>query len=257
MGMHSALIPFLDPNNLIDGFGAYALLGVCIIIFAETGLLVGFILPGDTLLIATGVLAVASSGPNVFGVDIWWICLSISGAAFVGGEVGYLIGHHFGPRIFERRDSGLFSRKNVQRTNAFFVRFGGLAVIFARWVPIVRTFAPIAAGVGHMPWRKYTLYNLVGALVWGSGLTYLGFLVGHIPPVAEFVKNYIDLVLLAVILIVLVPSVFHYIQTLRAARRERHGHAAGVPVSSTTDSLVLDESDFTQNPRGKHANDNS
>jgi membrane-associated protein len=255
--MQTALIPFLDPNNLIDGFGAYALLGVCLVVFAETGLLVGFILPGDTLLIATGVLAVSVSGPNVFGVDIWWICLSIAGAAFAGGEVGYLIGHHFGPRIFERKDSGLFSRKNVERTNAFFVRFGGLAVIFARWVPVVRTFAPIAAGVGKMPWRKYTLYNLIGALIWGAGLTYLGFLVGHIPPVAEFVKNYIDLVLLGVILIVLIPSVYHYVQTLRAARRERHQHAAGVPETAAAETLVLDQSDFVQNPHGKHADDNS
>ena len=252
--MQTALIPFLDPNNLIDGFGAFALLGVCLIVFAETGLLVGFILPGDTLLIATGVLAVSdAAGANVFGVDIWWICLSIAAAAFIGGEVGYLIGHHFGPRIFERKDSGLFSRKNVERTNAFFERYGGVAVILARWVPVVRTFAPIAAGVGHMPWRRYTLYNLVGALIWGAGLTFVGYGVGHIPPVAEFVKNYIDIVLLGVILIVLIPSVCHYIQSIRAARRERHRHSVAVPASA--DSLVLDQDDFTQGHSGKHGAD--
>ena len=255
--MHTALIPLLDPANLIDGFGAYALLGVCIVVFAETGLLVGFVLPGDTLLIATGILAVTDTQVNVFGVDIWWVCLAIAGAAFLGGEVGYLIGHHFGPRIFERRDSGLFSRKNVERTNAFFVKYGGLAVIFARWVPVVRTFAPIAAGVGHMPWRKYTLYNLIGALVWGAGLTYVGYLVGHIPPVANFVKEYIDLVLLGVIVIVLVPSVYHYFQTLREARRERHRHGAGVPSAKSAEDLVLPADDFVQNPKGKHADDNS
>lgn len=251
--MNTALIPFLDPANLIDGFGAYALLGVCFIVFAETGLLVGFILPGDTLLLATGILAYVD---NVFGVDIWWVCLSIAAAAFIGGEVGYLIGHRFGPRIFERKDSGLFSRKNVERTNAFFVKYGGVAVILARWVPVVRTFAPIAAGVGHMPWRKYTLYNLIGALVWGAGLTYVGYLVGHIPPVADFVKEYIDVVLLGVILVVLVPSIYHYFQTLREARRERHRHAAGVPVASAED-LVLPAEDFVQNPHGKHADEKS
>jgi membrane-associated protein len=253
--MQTALIPFLDPNYLIDGFGAYALLGVCFIVFAETGLLVGFILPGDTLLLATGVLA--ATGEDVFGVSILWVCLSIAAAAFIGGEVGYLIGHHFGPRIFERKDSGLFSRKNVARTNAFFVKYGGLAVIFARWVPVVRTFAPIAAGVGHMPWRKYTLYNLIGALIWGAGLTYVGFLVGHIPVVATFVKEYIDVVLLVVILVVLIPSVFHYVQTLREARREKHKHAAGVETVKSAKDLVLPAEDFVQNPRGKHADDKS
>lgn len=247
--MHSALIPFLDPANLIDGFGAYALLGVCAIIFAETGLLVGFIFPGDTLLLLTGVLAVGTGGVNIFGLDIWWVCLAIAAAAFLGGELGYVIGHRFGPAIFERRESGLFSRKNVDRTNAFFIKYGGLAVIFARWVPVVRTFAPIAAGVGHMPWRKYTLYNAIGAIVWGAGLTYVGFLVGHIPVIADFVIKYIDIVLLAVVLIVLVPSIWHYIQTLRAARKDRHKHAA----TTAAESLVLSQDDFTQNHHGKHA----
>ena len=190
-------------------------------------------------------------------MSILWVCLSIAAAAFIGGEVGYLIGHHFGPRIFERKDSGLFSRKNVERTNAFFVKYGGLAVIFARWVPVVRTFAPIAAGVGHMPWRKYTLYNLIGALIWGAGLTYVGFLVGHIPVVATFVKEYIDVVLLVVILVVLIPSVFHYVQTLREARREKHKHAAGVETVKSAKDLVLPAEDFVQNPRGKHADDKS
>ena len=156
----AALIPWLDPENLIAGFGAFALLGVCLIVFAETGLLFGFLFPGDTLLIITGLLTFQGV------IDIWilWVCLAISLAAFLGGEVGYLIGHKAGPRIFERKESGFFSIENVRRTNGFFERFGGLAVIVARFVPIVRTFAPVVAGVGHMNYRKYSLYNAAGAL---------------------------------------------------------------------------------------------
>ena len=136
----TALIPWLDPSNLIDGFGAFAIIGVCFIVFAETGLLIGFLLPGDTLLVITGLLTFQ----GIIGLDIWWVALAIGFAAFVGGEVGYLIGNKFGPRVFERKESGIFSRKNVERTNAFFVRFGALAVVLARFVPIVRTFAPVA-----------------------------------------------------------------------------------------------------------------
>lgn len=217
------LIPWLDPAFLIDGFGAYALLGVCIIIFAETGLLIGFLFPGDTLLILTGVLAISGT----FGVNIGIVCASIALAAFLGGEVGYWIGHKAGPRIFEKRESGLFSKKNVERTNAFFVRFGPLAVILARFVPVVRTFTPLAAGVGHMPWKRYTLYNFIGATIWGAGLTYLGFLAGHIPGVKEFVEEYIDVVLIGVVLIVLIPTIFHYVQSFIRARRDRARNAEG------------------------------
>ena len=217
------LIPWLDPANLIYGFGAYALLGVCVIIFAETGLLIGFLFPGDTLLILTGVLAINGT----FGVNIGIVCASIALAAFLGGEVGYWIGHKAGPRIFEKRESGLFSKKNVERTNAFFVRFGPLAVILARFVPVVRTFTPIAAGVGHMPWKRYTLYNFIGAAIWGAGLTFAGFLAGHIPGVREFVEEYIDIVLIGVVLIVLIPTIFHYVQSFVRARRDRARHADG------------------------------
>lgn len=219
-----ALIPWLDPRTLIDGFGAYALIGVCLIVFAETGLLVGFLLPGDTLLIITGLLAFGVS--PVIQIDIWWICLAIGFAAFLGGEVGYLIGHKLGPRVFERKDSGLFSRENVDRTNAFFTRFGGMSVILARFVPVLRTFVPIAAGIAHMNYRKYSLYNFIGAMVWGAGLTFVGYLLGYIPPVATFVENYIDVILLAAVVFTVIPTVFHYVRTSRKAKRARELEAA-------------------------------
>ena len=153
-----ALIPFLDPTEIIRSFGPYGLIGVCAIIFAETGLLIGFVFPGDTLLLITGLLA-----QKHFGISIWVAAPAIAVAAFLGGECGYYIGRKTGPRIFERRDSGLFSRRQVKRTNEFFDRYGPLAVILARFVPVVRTFAPIAAGVGHMDARRYSTYNAIGA----------------------------------------------------------------------------------------------
>jgi membrane-associated protein len=242
----AALIPFLDPANLIEGFGTFALLGITFIVFAETGLLVGFLLPGDTLLVITGLLTFAGTmtadGQGI-NIPIYWVCLAIAFAAFLGGEVGYLIGHKAGPRIFERKESGLFSIENVKRTNGFFERFGGLAVIVARFVPIVRTFAPVAAGVGHMNYKKYSLYNAIGAFIWGAGLTFGGFLLGYIPPVADFVTEYIDVILLAAVAIAVIPTVFHYIQSTVRARKKRN---AGIPTDDQVGALVLDEKKFDQ-----------
>jgi len=237
----SALIPWLDPAALIDGFGAFALLGVCFIVFAETGLLIGFLLPGDTLLIITGLLSFGAM--RVIEIDIWWVCLAISFAAFLGGEVGYLIGHKLGPRVFERKESGLFSVENVKRTNGFFERFGGFAVIIARFVPIVRTFAPVAAGVGHMNYKKYSLYNAIGAIIWGSGLTFAGYLLGNIPILADFVTHYIDVILLGAVAVTVIPTVIHYIQSMRKAKKAR---LAGAGETTDTGSLVVDSSLFDQ-----------
>ncbi|MEA9985283.1 MULTISPECIES: DedA family protein [Subtercola] len=218
--VHAALIPFLDPQGIITAFGPFAILGICFIIFAETGLLVGFILPGDTLLFFTGLLTYTgtTSGQGI-QIPIYIVAPAIAIAAFLGGEMGYLIGRKAGPRIFERKESGFFSIKNVERTNAFFERFGGAAVIVARFVPIVRTFAPIAAGVGKMDYRRYSLYNAIGALAWGGGVTMLGYLLGQIPAVADFTAKYIDVVLIAVVLLTLIPTVFHTIRSTRKARR--------------------------------------
>ncbi|QEO10878.1 DedA family protein [Protaetiibacter larvae] len=207
--------------------------------FAETGLLVGFILPGDTLLIITGLLTftgtMTASGTGI-QIPIWWVCLAIALAAFLGGEAGYLIGHKAGPRIFERKDSGLFSKENVLRTNKFLERWGAIAIVLARFVPIVRTFAPVAAGVGHMNYRKYSLYNAVGAFIWGAGLTFAGFLLGYFEPIADFVVEYIDIILLAAIALAVIPTVFHYVQSVLKARKARRLGEAPL----TDEQIVLD-----------------
>lgn len=239
----AALLPWLDPVTIIQAAGPWALLVVCLIVFSETGLLVGFILPGDTLLVITGLLTftgtMTESQAGIV-IPIWLVCLSITVAAFVGGEVGYLIGHKAGPAVFERKESGLFSRENVVRTNRFFVRFGALAVILARFVPVIRTMTPVAAGVSHMNYRKYSLYNAIGAITWGSGLTFAGFLLGYFPPVAEFVTEYIDVILLFAVACAIIPTAFHYVRGVRRARRARRD---GVP-PLTDEEAMLPETVF-------------
>ena len=235
--MHElSLIPWLDPALIITNSQPWALLVVCFIVFAETGLLVGFLLLGDTLLIMAGLLSHTSAvAPNgVFGISVWWVALLIGLSAFIGGEVGYLIGHKGGPTIFERKESGLFSKKNVERTNAFFERFGGLTVIVARWVPVVRTFAPVAAVVGHMPWHRYTLYNFIGAVLWGFGLTMLGYGIGFVPGLGDLVTEYIDVILLGAVAATVIVTAWHYFSERRKAAKERAAEAAEAAADGTT-----------------------
>lgn len=251
-----ALIPWLDPAAIIATAGPWALLVVCFIVFAETGLLVGFLLPGDTLLVIAGLLSHSSDAAphGVFGVSVWWVAVLIAVAAFIGGEVGYFIGHKAGPAVFERKESGVFSVKNVERTNAFFERFGGMTIILARFVPVVRTFAPVAAGVGHMPWKRYSLYNFIGAVIWGFGLTMFGYAIGFIPWIADIVTEYIDVILLAAVAGSAGVTLWHY---LRERTKARKAAAAGEDVTTDTEearALVLDSDVFGAAPhRGSDA----
>jgi membrane-associated protein len=248
--IHTALIPWLDPELIISTAGPWALVVVCFMVFAETGLLVGFLLPGDTLLVISGLLSHSTpEAPNgVFGVSIWWVSILIGLAAFVGGEVGYEIGHRGGPKVFERKESGLFSVKNVERTNAFFERFGGLTIILARFVPIVRTFAPVAAGVGHMKRSRYSLYNFAGALLWGFGLTMFGYVIGFIPPVAYLVREYIDIILLIAVGGTALVTLWHY---FRERSKAKKAAAAGIDIVTDheeAEHLVLDPEVFNRGP---------
>ena len=243
---HIALIPWLDPQAIINAAGPWALLVVCFIVFAETGLLIGFLLPGDTLLIISGLLTHTS---DIFGLNIWIVSLLIALAAFLGGEAGYWIGHKGGPAVFERKQSGLFSVKNVERTNAFFERFGALAVILARFVPIVRTFAPVAAGIGHMNWRRYTLYNFIGAMLWGFGLTMLGYIIAFVPFIRDFVTAYIDLILLAAVGGTAIITLIHYLNERRKSKRDA---ARGQEPAA---AIALDPEVFVRGPEHGHGHD--
>ncbi len=188
-------IDWLEPETLIQSFGAFAMIGVCAIVFIETGLLVGFFLPGDSLLFVVGLMI--STGDVVFNISgevwpvpIWLACLMISASAWLGDQTGYWIGRKTGPAIFNKQDSKLFSQKNVSRTNSFVERYGARAIILAHFVPVMRTFVPVAAGIGQMPYRRFLKYNFIGVLGWGTGVTLLGYFLGKIPFVAEHVEYF-------------------------------------------------------------------
>ncbi|TFC72058.1 DedA family protein [Cryobacterium sp. TMS1-20-1] len=206
---------FLDPQSVIAGAGVWGLVVVCAIVFVETGLLVGFFLPGDTLLFFTGVLVLG----GVISQPLWIVIPAIALSAVLGDQLGYLIGRTTGRRIFDRRDSGLFSRKSVIRTQGFFDRFGPAAVTIARFVPVVRTFAPVAAGVGKMRRRVFTLFNIIGAVLWTTAVVLLGFGLAHIPGVADFAARYIDLVLIGIVVLSVVPVVIRALVSRRQNAR--------------------------------------
>jgi membrane-associated protein len=203
-------------ESTIEGAGAWGLLVVCLIIFAETGLLVGFFLPGDTLLFFAGLLTFTGAIPFPLPVVILLVFL----AAFLGDQLGFIIGRRAGPAIFERKDSGFFSRKNVERTQAFFDRFGGWAVTIARFVGVVRTFAPVAAGVGKMKYSHFVGYNALGAALWSAAIIGLGFALGSIPEVADVVQRYMEWVLLGIVVLTVASAVVAYLRQRATARRE-------------------------------------
>ncbi len=163
------IIDFLNPTFLITSIG---IVGVFAIVFAESGLFFGFFLPGDSLLFTAGLLA--SLGH--FNVVLLWLgCIF---AAILGDSVGYAFGAKVGPKIFTREDSLFFHKRHIERTQAFYARYGKKTVVLARFVPIVRTFAPILAGVGNMQYRTFLSYNIIGGIIWTMLLIFLGFFLG-------------------------------------------------------------------------------
>lgn len=187
--------------------GGYAVLVA--IVFTETGLLVGFFLPGDSLLITAGL--VAGSG----GLDIWWLNVLLIPAAIAGDSVGYSIGFRTGPRIFTREDSLLFNRRHLIRTREFYERYGGKTIVLARFIPILRTFAPVVAGVGQMAYRRFLFFNVFGGIGWVAGLTWAGYLLGQTVP---NIDQHVHLVVIVVIVLSVLPIVG---EIIKARRRKR------------------------------------
>lgn len=187
---------WLDPQVFLadPALGPWVVLVVCGIVFAETGLLVGFFLPGDTLLFTAGLLVATGT----VDVNIWVLGLLISLAAFVGDQLGYWIGRRAGPTVFSRPESRIFRQENVDRAEEFFARHGGKAITLARFVGIVRTFTPVVAGVARMRYSAYVLYDAAGALLWGMGLTLLGYVLGNRFP---FIRDHLDLLIVGVVLL--------------------------------------------------------
>jgi membrane-associated protein len=205
----------LDPQGLIHAAGPWGLLLVCGIVFVETGLLVGFVLPGDTLLFFTGLLTLTGT----ITLPVWAVILCVAAAAIAGDQLGYWIGRGSGPRVFERREHGLISKDSVDRTHEFFRRFGAASVPLSRFVPVVRTFAPVAAGIARMPYPRFVAFDIIGGVAWPTVLILLGFFVGKIPGVAHFVSSYIDIVLLGIVVVSVIPVIVRLLRARRAQRR--------------------------------------
>ncbi len=196
-----------DLPALIEAVGYAGLFGI---VFAESGLLIGFFLPGDSLLFTAGFLA--SQG----FLNIWVLIPLMFVAAVVGDSVGYSIGYRLGPRIFKRKDSLIFHKDNLNYANRFFERHGGKTIILARFMPIVRTFAPILAGVGRMRYRTFLFYNLIGALAWAVGVTILGYFLGRVVP---NVDRYLIPIIVIILLTSIAPSVIHIARDKHARGR--------------------------------------
>ena len=205
-----------DSQAIIEGAGVWAVLVVAAIVFVETGLLIGFLLPGDTLLLITGVLAFQGT----IAQPIWVISLVLIAASIAGNQLGYQIGKVGGPAVFRRSEGGLLSHKSVERTEAFFHKWGPLSLTIGQYVPIVRTLLPVAAGIGRMNRRTFTLFNALGAILWAGILPLFGWLVAHIPGVAELVTEYIDLVLIGVVVVSVASIGFHWLKERRTIAKE-------------------------------------
>jgi membrane-associated protein len=201
----------LDPEKILNSFGPWATVALLVIVFAESGLLIGFFLPGDSLLFTAGVFA--SRGD----LNIAVITVGCFVAAVVGDQVGYTIGQHMGPRIFRREDSRFFKQEYVHRTKEFFEKHGPKTIVIARFVPIVRTFAPVLAGVGEMRRRRFLAYNVVGALLWAVGVTLAGFLLGE--AIGEDIDKYLLPIIGLIVFISILPPLIEMRRHRRAAAR--------------------------------------
>jgi membrane-associated protein len=170
---------------------------ILLIVFAESGLLVGFFLPGDSVLFTLGLFIAKGQVTT----PLWLACALIAVAAIAGDQVGYLFGRKVGPALFRRPNSRLFKQENVEKAHAFFERNGPRSLVLARFVPVVRTFTPIIAGVSRMNYRSFVLYNVIGGLLWGCGVTTLGYYLGKI----AFVHQHIEVILILIVLVSVVP----------------------------------------------------
>ena len=230
---------WLNPDTLLTDFGDLALWGAALVIFAECGLLLGFFLPGDSLLFTLGLFI----GRGDIHTPLWLACLVLTLAAFIGNVVGYEIGKFSGPAIFNRGNSKIFKQEYVDKTMVFFEQYGARAIVMARFVPIVRTFITVTAGVGNMDRRKYLTYSGIGAVLWATGVTLLGRVLGSI----AFIRDNIEAALLLVVLVSVVPMIIEYLRHRAASRRAAAAPAAGDPTFGYTPGSA----------RGRHAGPSS
>lgn len=192
---------FGDLEELIKWCGHF---GLILIVFAETGLMFGFFLPGDTLLFTAGLLA--SQGV----LDIWWLNVSLISAAIIGDTFGYWFGKKTGPKIFKKEKSIFFAKDHLLKAKNFYEIHGGKTIILARFIPFIRTFAPVVAGIGQMNYKKFVTFNILGAIIWVCSLTLLGFFIGNIPGI----QAYMEQILFIVLIIQIIPFVYAFFKAI-------------------------------------------
>lgn len=232
---------FLDPERLIDTVG---LLGIFAIVFAESGLLIGFFLPGDSLLFTAGFLASSpSSVDEALHLPLVPLLVGVWVAAVAGDQVGYVFGQRIGPALFRRPDSRFFKQENVDKAQDFFDKYGPKAIVLARFVPVVRTFTPITAGVSRMDYRTFVTFNIIGGTLWAFGVTLLGYFLGQV----EVVEQNLELAILAVVAVSCLPIV---LEILKARKEKRHSVAADV-AHDLLDPDLGDVIDEAIHPDGK------
>jgi membrane-associated protein len=206
---------FLDSTYLLNTFG---LIGILVIIFAETGLLVGFFLPGDSLLFTAGLVS-AGGIAGVTLAPLWVLLVLLPLAAIAGNLVGYWIGHRAGPAVFKREESRFFKAEYVEQAHGFFEKYGARTILLARFVPIVRTFATVMAGASRMDFRVYAIYSVIGGIAWAGGITALGHWLGQV----DVIRHNIEKFAILIVVISLIPVA---IELLRARRNNRNGSTA-------------------------------
>ena len=207
----SFLPSWLDPEVILRGMGGWALAVLCLIIFAECGLLIGFFLPGDSLLFVAGLFVATGA----IETPLWLVCVLVTVCAFVGNMCGYWIGSKVGPALFNKPNSKLFKKEHVEKTHEFFDKYGARAIIMARFVPIVRTFITATAGVGRMDAKKFFTYSAIGAVFWATGVTVLGYFLGEI----SFIEKNIDVMAILIVLISIIPIVIEVVKARREKKR--------------------------------------
>ena len=190
------MLALFDIESWLDKGGLVLLAAI---VFAESGLLIGFFLPGDSLLFIAGFLSSTAGGNVLPALPI--VALVTFVAAVTGDQVGYLFGRKVGPSLFDRPQSRLFNPKNIEKAHAFFEKHGSKTIVMARFVPIVRTFAPIVAGVGKMNYRTFVIYNIVGGALWGIGITTLGYFLGEV----SWIESNIEIALILIVVISVLP----------------------------------------------------
>ncbi len=200
-------MPSFFPIDLVQLIQVAGYIGLSAIVFAESGLFFGFFFPGDSLLFTAGLIA--SQG----FFNIWILAAVVSASAILGDSVGYWFGAKVGPQIFTRENSFFFHKKHIERTHRFYLSYGAKTIVLARFVPIVRTFAPILAGVGSMPYGTFLRYNILGGILWGVGMTFLGYMLGGLIP---NIDSYLLPIVLGIILISFLPIIREVILEKRA-----------------------------------------